>query len=190
MELRIKIRAGCVIVLAVALLISPMAARAQIPEGAAFLRGGHIGRDEWAAYVERPESQAERAAGFVCPSITMLEFAGREAGEGSSVASCGPVPTDQPTVEYIRGGRRGRIRTVVAVLFPPEVRRVKMRLRGRPAISLAAQHVTLPAYAGLSPVPLAAVVRGFAGRVCIESLLGIDAKGTVLSRLGHPGCSP
>jgi hypothetical protein len=168
--------------------VSGIAFGATTSEGLVYLRAGHMGRYHWSAAAELPENQRERDAGEVCPEITMIEPTAAGGLEGQSAASCGPPPSSRPSTEYISGGYGGTVRSVLAVLFPPEVRKVKLKLRGHPRRLLRAGHVKVQDPDAAGPIPLAFVVQGLVGRVCIESIDGLDSAGEVVSTLGRQAC--
>jgi hypothetical protein len=153
-----------------------------------FLRSGQMGRYLWSFYVELPESEEERAAGRVCPTVSMLEPTGSGGAEGQSSSSCAAPPSGRPTVEYESGGSGGGTKSVVAVLLPPAVRDVKLKLRGEAVRTLRAGHASVPGSEGRPSIPLAFAAKGIVGRVCIESIEGISAGGAVVSRLGRQHC--
>jgi hypothetical protein len=152
------------------------------------LRSGHIGRYEWWADLEAPESEAERGNGEVCLAISMLEPLPGHRAEGNEVAGCGNPPGRQPVIEYLKGGSGERVRTVLAALFPAGVRRVHLKLVGRPGHDYPAGVLDQGAAQGITSSPLAFFARGFSSSVCIQHLVGYGAEGAVLSHLGRQSC--
>jgi hypothetical protein len=167
---------------------SGAAAAESASSGAVLLRTGHMGRYSWSAALELPEGLGERKAGRVCPVLTMVEPTAAGGWEGQSSASCAPPPTEQPTVEYLSGGYGGTVRSALEVLFPPEVQQVELKLQGSPMRVLRAGHTKLGDPEFGRSIPLAFVVQGLTGRVCIEQLSGKDSTGAVVSKLGRRPC--
>lgn len=155
---------------------------------AATLREGHLGRYAWWAAIESPELEAERREGDVCLAISMLEPISPYRAEGSEVASCGPVPSSRPMTEYLRGGRHKRVRVVFAAVFPFNVRRVFVKIRGKPGQTFSAGHLSESAVRDISPEPLAFFVHGYTHSVCIQRIVGYGTGGEAISRLGKEAC--
>lgn len=152
------------------------------------LRSGHIGRYEWWSALEAPESDRERESGNVCLAISMLEPLPAHRAEGSAVAGCGKPSESQPLVEHLRGGRGKHVRTVLAALFPAGVRRVYLKVAGRPGHNYPAGLLDQGAVQGISSSPLAFFAHGFSNSACIQRMVGYDAEGAVLSHLGRQSC--
>lgn len=152
------------------------------------LRSGHIGRYLWSASLEAPESAEDRGAGDICLEISMLEPISPRSAEGSSVAGCGSPPSDRPTIEYLSGGPRHRARTVLAVLFPAEVRTATVELRGHRDRTIRAGTLRQDRLQGIADSPVSFVAHGYLGRVCILRIEGIAASGEVVSTLGRQAC--
>jgi hypothetical protein len=163
------------------------AASADANEGWVGLRAGQMGRYLWFSAAELPESESEREAGQICLEISMVEPAASGRAEGQSVASCGAPPQEGPTIEHLSSGNGDAGRTVFAVLLPPQVQRVQMKLRGEPRRTLRAGHASLPAPRE-GRISFAFVSLGVVGPACLEGVEGWDAEGTVVSTLGRQAC--
>lgn len=155
---------------------------------ARLLRSGRMGNYIWASFIEQPESKEEREAGSICLAISMLEPTGGNHAEGNEVATCQRPPSDRPLVEHIVGGREGKVRTVIAILFPQDVRTVRLKVRGEPGRTVHAQIVGLPSSFNVAERRVPYVVRGFTRKVCIESIRGFDAAGVDVTSLGRLRC--
>jgi hypothetical protein len=145
------------------------------------LGGGAMGRFAWGAAIEQPEGQAEREAGSICLSVGMFEPIGAHRAEGSEVTSCGPPPDPQPMVEILVGGRKGKWRTALAVVLPPEAKVVELRSRGRRPRRYRARLLSAEAAAPVSSTPLSYFVHGYLGRLNVQRLVAYRSDGSVVS---------
>jgi hypothetical protein len=156
--------------------------------GSVLLRTGRMGRYLWSSSIEVPEVRSEREAGLICLEITMLEPTASGGAEGQSDANCASSPSRQPMTESISGGYGGKARSVLAMLFPPAVRTVRLKLRGEPMRTLHAGHVNARGPIDEPSIPVAFAVQGVLGRVCIERITGLNANGAAVSTLGRRAC--
>jgi hypothetical protein len=169
---------------AAATLGAPGSSAAERPSMVA-LRSGHIGHYAWEAYVlVAPEPEAEQPGGLVCVGISMLQPTSANNAEGTGVAGCGAPPSSRPLIEYFRGGRDGRSRSVLVVLLTSDVKRVYVEVAGQPGRTYRTGHLSLEALAAASPVPLAFFAHGYAAPLRVRRIVGYGADGAVLSRLG------
>jgi hypothetical protein len=174
--------------IAVLVMIVPASAMATAEEEYVALRSGHMGRFQWSAGIEAPEGANERKAGDVCLYISVLEPTA-SGGEGQLAANCGAPPTKHPTTEFESGGSyEGRLKSVLALLFPSDVRSIMLKLRGSPAQTIQTVQVSDTALPSGPRVPLAFAAKGIVGRICIERVTGISAAGKVVSTLGRQRC--
>jgi hypothetical protein len=147
-----------------------------------------MGHYQWSSSIEVPEVRSEREAGFICLEITMLEPTASGGAEGQSDANCAQPPSQQPVTESISGGYGGKVRSVLAMLFPPAVRTVRLKLRGEPMRTLHAGHVDARGPVGEPSIPVAFAAQGVLGRVCIERITGLNVDGAAVSILGRRAC--
>jgi hypothetical protein len=154
-----------------------------------FVRSGHMGPYHWWAGVEAPELAGQREAGYVCPVISVLEPAASGRLEGQLYGGCSPRPTSRPIIQYATGGYGGRHWSVVTLVFPANVRTVKVKARGGPVVTLRADHVSAPGPVGGPSVPVALAAKGFARNLCIERVVALGADGTSVSTLGRQPCA-
>jgi hypothetical protein len=149
---------------------------------------GHIGRYEWAADLEAPEDEGERERGDVCLGLSMLEPTSAHSAEGNEVAQCGQVTRSMPMIEGIRGGSGSRVRTVLAMVFGGDARRVHLRLQGQPVVNLRLRRASMSTLGSPSSGPLTYFVHGYAERVCIQALVAYDGDGEAIFRLPSRQC--
>lgn len=72
-------------------------------------------------------------------------------------------------------------------LFPPDVRRAFIKVRGREPRTVMLGAVQPGELEGID-FPLPFLVNGYKGRVCIQKVRGMDAGGAVVSTLGRQPC--
>lgn len=177
------------VVIAGSVSIMSAVAMAATEEEYVALRSGHMGRFEWSAGIESAEGAGERKAGDLCLYISVLEPTA-SGGEGQLIANCGPPPTMQPTTEFESGGSyEGRLKSVLALLFPSDVRSIRLKLKGRPVEAIRTVQVSEMALPSGPRMPLAFVAKGIVGRICIQRITGLSAVGKVVSRLGRQRCA-
>lgn len=180
--------AGCVVALVIAVQAVSAFGAATSEEEAVPLRSGRMGNYLWASFIKSPEAAAEREAGRICLAVSMLEPLPGNRAEGNEDATCQAPPGDQPILEYISGGYQGKVRTAIAVIFPTGVSSVRLKLRGEPAQTIRARVAKLPSTFNVAERNVPYIGRGYTHRVCIESMKGYGASGSVISVLGRQPC--
>lgn len=152
------------------------------------LRAGRIGDYLWSSFIEHPELAEERESGRICLAVSMLEPVPGNRAEGNEAATCQAPPSDRPLIESISGGAQGKVRTVIAVIFPAGVSSVKLKVRGEPMRTVRAQIARLPATFNVDERNVPYIGRGYTHKVCIESMKGYDKSGAAIAALGRRPC--
>lgn len=152
------------------------------------LTQGHIGRYEWAAELEAPEDSGERARGAICLSLVMFEPTSAHTAEGNEVAQCGVLQPTAPMIEAFRGGKRGKPRTVLGMVFAGQAVKLKLKLRGMPRRTVRLRAVRGRELGAISSQPLTFFAHGYKDVVCLQGAVAFDASGGVVARVGKQHC--
>jgi hypothetical protein len=169
-----------------ALALGPTAAAA-LP-GPVTLGGGRLGNYLWDAHVGPAESVSEREAGDVCLELTMLEPVGGGRREERESATCRALPTARPWLEGIAGGSGGKVRSALAILFPPAVHTAELNVRGEGVRLFPVRIARLPATFGVAAREVPYLALGYPRKACVEAVRGFDRTGALVASLGRQRC--
>jgi hypothetical protein len=156
----------------------PSYAQAAGAPPSALLGEGHIGRYQWSSRIEVPETALERHQGWICLSLFLFEPAlGNYNAEGNDAAICGAQVRAVPIIESLTSDRKGKRRTVVAMLFDGKAKRLYLKLRGRAGRTYGLRSSTPLEVGPISAAPPSYFTHGYSGRFCIERLIAYDEAG-------------
>jgi hypothetical protein len=164
-------------------------AQAAEPATSFSLSEGHIGRYWWGSQVEAPGEGVDLGYRAICLSITLLEPTSRYSAEGSESAECGPLAADEPMIQIMAGGKKGKRRTVATMLFDGEVEKLYLKLRNQPAKTVRLKKITQEELGAIWTGPLSYYSSGYAGRFCIQRFVAYGASGSVVSKSGRQSCA-
>lgn len=174
------------------LFVSLMAAHGSAQAGEApasvQLGDGHIGRYLWASRIEAPEDESEQSQGVICLAIAFFEPTSAYTGEGSDVAQCDPLVDSVPMIEAFTGGKPGKRRTAVAILFDGRATRLYLKLRGEKGRTVRLRRLSEEELAPITSASLSYFTHGYAGQVCVQRLVAYGAAGGVIARSGRRAC--
>jgi hypothetical protein len=91
-------------------------------------------------------------------------------------------------IESVTGGREGKRRTAVAMLFNGDATQAYVKLQGRAAQMVSLKQLGEEELKSVAPTPLSYFAHGYAGRVCIQLLVAYDDAGSVVARTGRRPC--
>ena len=143
---------------------------------------GSIGDYRWAVFAGRASKSGSPKRPCI---ITASGGSPRPASNEAYV--CGPL-SFVPNLLASSAGEGKRMRTVLGMAFAPEVRSVRLWLRGRKSrlIRLRRLGERQAKKAGLMRFRYAS--RAFAGPYCLQRFAYYDAAGDLIELTGHMGC--
>jgi len=143
---------------------------------------GSIGSYRWAVYAGRESRSGSPKR--LCVITAVGGGPGSGAREGMA---CGPL-TLVPNLLASSSGEGKRMRTVLGMAFPPEVRSVRLWLRGKKSrlIQLRQLSERQAKKAGLMRFRYA--TRAFAGPYCLQRFAYYDAAGGLIELTEYMGC--
>lgn len=152
------------------------------------IASGHIGRYQWAAAIERPESKEEAAESAVCLALAFSEPPPSRGGI-SNVSQCGPLSQSAAITESIGGGHEGKRRMALAMLFDGRVRRLYLKVAGQTGRSIKLLRVSASQLGSIRSESVSYFAHGYAGNVCVERFIAYSSKGSVLQDSGRQSCA-
>jgi hypothetical protein len=173
------LRAGALSFLVGALVVTTGGSAAAYLPARVPLGSGYLGRYQWSAAVEAPETAEQRRHGEICLELSMFE-----PGEGSDVAGCRTLAAEEVLVESITAGRKGKLRTAIAMLFPPAAVSLSLNVSGYEWRTYQLRQLSAEELHSISPGPLSYFAHGFRGRGCVESYVAYDSSGNAV--VSHP----
>lgn len=150
---------------------------------------GHIGLDQWAARLERPEDPQEVESGHICLTVALLLRFSRYRGEESEATECSLPPGKHPFVEVLKEWNHRKPRVAAAVLAGGSATKMFLKLRGYKGEMVPLKAIPVQEGESVNQVPLSAFARGYAHPFCIERLTIYDAGGRRIGSQGQERCN-
>lgn len=144
---------------------------------------GSIGASKWIAWLHPNARRPSKE--HVCTGIVLKR---PEASAISESDECATVGDHDAILTLISGGSGKKKRTVIAVVFGPEIASFHAYLRFGGVVKKPVNRIGAGAAHRLGIEDVGVWTRGFAGGLCLRRLVAYNARGAIVNDSGRLSC--